>query len=222
MAANVYESSIRDEDRWVQELTAHPASLAKTTSFSLSETLSQGSDREPRGRQSSTPYSAPQHSCAHNTHTCPHIPVHTTHTHAHNIPVHTTHTHAHTFLCMQQKERLEKGRGKEERDLDKEKTKSSPIKTKQKNQRDSGRHLILLLGRQRYADLCEFKAGLVYRVSSRTARNIQRNCFKKTKSKQINKQEQKQKNQKLTSMPLILSLGKQNQIHLRVQDHPSL
>jgi hypothetical protein len=26
----------------------------------------------------------------------------------------------------------------------------------------------------------------------------------------------------LTSMPLILSLGKQNQIHLRVQDHPSL
>jgi hypothetical protein len=32
--------------------------------------------------------------------------------------------------------------------------------------------LILALGRQRLVDLCEFKASLVYRVSSRTARVI--------------------------------------------------
>jgi hypothetical protein len=31
------------------------------------------------------------------------------------------------------------------------------------------------LGRQRQADLCGFKANLLYRVSSRTARAIQRN-----------------------------------------------
>jgi hypothetical protein len=35
--------------------------------------------------------------------------------------------------------------------------------------------LIPALGRQRQADLCEFEASLVYRVSSRTARDIQRN-----------------------------------------------
>ena len=32
--------------------------------------------------------------------------------------------------------------------------------------------LILALGRQRQADLCEFEASLVYRVSSRTARML--------------------------------------------------
>jgi hypothetical protein len=37
-------------------------------------------------------------------------------------------------------------------------------------------------GRQRQADLCEFEASLVYIVSSRTARAIQRN--KKTKPNQ--------------------------------------
>ena len=35
---------------------------------------------------------------------------------------------------------------------------------------------ILVLGRQRQADLCEVKASMVYRVSSRTARTVtQRN-----------------------------------------------
>ena len=37
---------------------------------------------------------------------------------------------------------------------------------------------ILALGRQRQMDLCEFKAGLVYRVSSRPARAIRRPCLK--------------------------------------------
>jgi hypothetical protein len=35
--------------------------------------------------------------------------------------------------------------------------------------------LIPVLGRQRQADLYEFEASLVYRVSSRTARGTQRN-----------------------------------------------
>ena len=35
--------------------------------------------------------------------------------------------------------------------------------------------LILTLGRERQMDLCEFKASLVYRVSSRTAKVTQRN-----------------------------------------------
>ena len=35
--------------------------------------------------------------------------------------------------------------------------------------------LIPALGRQRLADLCGFKASLVYRVSSRTTKTIQRN-----------------------------------------------
>ena len=40
--------------------------------------------------------------------------------------------------------------------------------------------LIPALGRQRQADLCEFEASLVYRVSSRTARTvIQRNSVSK-------------------------------------------
>jgi hypothetical protein len=39
--------------------------------------------------------------------------------------------------------------------------------------------LIPALGWQRQADLCEFKASLVYRVSSRTARATQRNPVSK-------------------------------------------
>jgi hypothetical protein len=37
--------------------------------------------------------------------------------------------------------------------------------------------LILALGRQRQADIHEFEASLVYRVSSRTAIATQRNCL---------------------------------------------
>ena len=44
--------------------------------------------------------------------------------------------------------------------------------------------LIPALGRQRQADLCEFKASLVYSVSSRTARATQRNPVSKKKTKQ--------------------------------------
>ena len=42
------------------------------------------------------------------------------------------------------------------------------------------------LGRQKQADLCEFEASLIYRVSSRTARAIHRNPV--SKKKQTNKQ----------------------------------
>jgi hypothetical protein len=38
-----------------------------------------------------------------------------------------------------------------------------------------GMPLVLALGRQRQEDLCEFKASLVYRASSRIARATQRN-----------------------------------------------
>jgi hypothetical protein len=40
-------------------------------------------------------------------------------------------------------------------------------------------YLIPALGRQDQADLCEFKASLVYRVSSRIARAMQRNPVSK-------------------------------------------
>jgi hypothetical protein len=48
--------------------------------------------------------------------------------------------------------------------------------------------LIPALGRkrQRQADLCEFKANLVYRVSSRTAKAAQRDPASKTKTKTDN------------------------------------
>ena len=36
--------------------------------------------------------------------------------------------------------------------------------------------MIIALGRQRQADLCEFEGSLVYRASSRTARAMQRNA----------------------------------------------
>jgi hypothetical protein len=42
------------------------------------------------------------------------------------------------------------------------------------------------LRRQRQADLCEFEASLVYRVSSRTGRATQRNPVCKNKNKNQN------------------------------------
>ena len=48
--------------------------------------------------------------------------------------------------------------------------------------------LIPALGRQ----ISEFEASLVYKVSSRTARPIQRNPVSKNKNKQTNKQNKKQ------------------------------
>ena len=49
--------------------------------------------------------------------------------------------------------------------------------------------LILILGRQREVDLCEFEVSLVYRASSRTARAVtQRNPVPKI---QINKQQKR-------------------------------
>jgi hypothetical protein len=39
--------------------------------------------------------------------------------------------------------------------------------------------LILVLGRQRKKDLCEFEASLIYRASSRNARATQRNLVLK-------------------------------------------
>ena len=44
--------------------------------------------------------------------------------------------------------------------------------------------LILVLGRQRQVDLCEFKASLVYRVSSKTVRATQRNPVLKNNNSQ--------------------------------------
>jgi hypothetical protein len=46
--------------------------------------------------------------------------------------------------------------------------------------------LISALGKERQADLCEFEASLVCRVSSRTARVTERNTVSKTKTKQAN------------------------------------
>jgi hypothetical protein len=39
--------------------------------------------------------------------------------------------------------------------------------------------LILALGKQRQADICEFETSLLYRVSFRMARATQRNCLGK-------------------------------------------
>jgi hypothetical protein len=47
------------------------------------------------------------------------------------------------------------------------------------------------LGRQRQADLCEFDASLVYKVSFRTARATQRNPVYKNQKNQSNKQTKK-------------------------------
>jgi hypothetical protein len=51
-----------------------------------------------------------------------------------------------------------------------------------------------LIPQQSHADLCEFQASLVYRMSSRTARATQRNPVWKTK--QTNKQKIKKKKRK--------------------------
>lgn len=69
--------------------------------------------------------------------------------------------------------------------------------------------LVLALGRERQVDLCEFKASLAYRSSSRTAREIllkQNKTKQKTNNKiKQNKKLQKAKNkkypQKQTSKP---------------------
>jgi hypothetical protein len=53
--------------------------------------------------------------------------------------------------------------------------------------------LITALGRQKQADLCEFKVSLVYRVSFRIARATQRNLVSKQQQQQ---QQQKQKTNK--------------------------
>jgi hypothetical protein len=58
------------------------------------------------------------------------------------------------------------------------------------------RPLIPALGRQRQEDLCEFKANLVYRASSRTARAIQRNPVSKKQKTQNKTKKQKTKNKK--------------------------
>ena len=50
--------------------------------------------------------------------------------------------------------------------------------------------LVTALGRQRQVDPSEFKASLVYRASSRTAKTTQRNPASK-KSTQVNKQTNK-------------------------------
>ena len=44
-----------------------------------------------------------------------------------------------------------------------------------KNNKTDPQALMLPLGRQRQADLCEFKASLVYRANSETAKATQRN-----------------------------------------------
>jgi hypothetical protein len=55
--------------------------------------------------------------------------------------------------------------------------------------------LISALGRQRQADLCEFKASLVYKVGSRTTIATQRNPV--STNKQTNKQTNKPTNQQM-------------------------
>ena len=59
--------------------------------------------------------------------------------------------------------------------------------------------LIPVLGRQKQADLCEFKASLVYRVSSRTVKATQRSPVLKNKTKQTNKQKNQTKQMKTST-----------------------
>jgi hypothetical protein len=54
--------------------------------------------------------------------------------------------------------------------------------------------LIPALGRQRQADFSEFKASLIYKVSSRTAKAIQRNPVSKNNNN--NKKERKKEKRK--------------------------
>jgi hypothetical protein len=60
------------------------------------------------------------------------------------------------------------------------------------------------LSRQRQADLCEFKASLVYRVSSRTVRTTQRNPVWKNKTRQI--PDTKQMSQKTAMLFYLFTL----------------
>jgi hypothetical protein len=84
--------------------------------------------------------------------------------------------------------------------------------------------LIATIRMLRQADLCEFQANLVYRVSSRTARTPQRNPVLKKKKKPIpfpsktNKQTNKQTNNNKPSrawwhMPLNPALRRQRQVN---------
>ena len=50
------------------------------------------------------------------------------------------------------------------------------------------RPLISALGRQKQVGLCEFEAGLVYKMSSRTARATQRNLVLRKKKKKKKKE----------------------------------
>ena len=52
--------------------------------------------------------------------------------------------------------------------------------------RGDGTPLILVLGRQRQADLCELEVSLVYRVSSRTTRATKGNSVSKNNNKMKN------------------------------------
>ena len=52
------------------------------------------------------------------------------------------------------------------------------------------RPLISALGRQKQVGLCEFEAGLVYKMSSRTARATQRNLVLRKKKKKKKKRKE--------------------------------
>jgi hypothetical protein len=56
--------------------------------------------------------------------------------------------------------------------------------------------LIPALRRQRQEDLCEFQTSLVYKVSFRTDRTIQRNPVSKNKTKQQQQQQNPKKQNK--------------------------
>jgi hypothetical protein len=66
--------------------------------------------------------------------------------------------------------------------------------------------LISALGRQRQVDLCEFKASLVYRMNSRTARATQRNPVSKNKTKQNKTKQNKTKQNKMSVLPHLAFL----------------
>jgi len=58
-------------------------------------------------------------------------------------------------------------------------------------------HLILAPGRKRWADICEFKASLVFKVSSMTASATQRNpVSKQTKQKRKKEKKKERKREK--------------------------
>jgi hypothetical protein len=92
------------------------------------------------------------------------------------------------------------------------------------------------LGRQRQADLCEFKATLVYRVSARIAKDTQRNPSSKNKYKQTNKQtknpnKQKQKlcywrgremTYQLRALVALSDLGSVPSTHMHTHTHHTL